>query len=130
MPNTSNISSPIKGLQTDLAQLNTDSSTYSFALNAVTEGLWQGNSNFLSNELSNICNVQFPDDYQVVGFAKIHEQNRVLYILTNPKTGHSQIGEVINIKYKDRTDHISNVSCDVCDSTGHEITPLEKQKQQ
>ena len=127
--NTSNISIPIKGMNSDLAQLNTDQSVYSFALNAITEGFWEGNSGFLSNEQSNVLDVVFPEGYQVVGFKEIHEQNRVLYILTDPLTGHTQVGEVINARYKNRTDHISNVSCDPCDYTGHEITPLEQQEE-
>lgn len=127
--NTSNISSPLKGMNSDLAQLNTDNTAYSFALNAITEGFWEGNSNFLSNEQSNVLDVVFPEGFQVVGFKEIHEQNRIIYFLTNPKTGHTQIGEVINTKYKDRTDHISKVSCDPCDYTGHEITPLEQQNE-
>lgn len=128
--NTSNISIPLKGMNTDLAQLNTDNKSYSFALNSVIEGFWEGNSTFLSNEQSNVCDVIFPEGYQVVGFKEVHEQNRIIYILTNPLTGHTQIGEVINAKYKNRTDIINHVSCDTCDSTGHEITPLEQQKEQ
>lgn len=131
MPSTTHTSSPTKGMIHDLHLVNIGESGYSFAYNAVIEDFWKGNYGVISNEPSNKCSVEFPADYQVVGFINITEQNRTVYFLHNPKTGTSQIGEVINCTHFYPTDKEQHSSCDSCGEVyNEEITPLEKQKEQ
>lgn len=126
MPNTTHIVTPIRGMVTDLHLLNTSEESYSFALNAVKEDYFPGNSNFIQNESSNINSVVFPPGYQVVGFKEIPEQLRTIYMLTNGTT--NQIGEVLNCNYKSATDLIEKVYCKNCSEyTSIEKTPLEQQ---
>lgn len=130
MPNTSHISLAIKGMNHDMHSFNLDEQSYPFAYNAVIEDFWKGNSSFLANEPSTRCSVEFPIDYQVVGFKEILEQNRTIYFLHNPTTGVSQIGEVRYKEFIDRTDTIKESNCEGCPSySGEEITPLEKQEE-
>lgn len=127
MPQTNNIASPIKGMVHDLHILNIGEDSYTFALNAMSEDFSSGNGYFLQNEPSNHCSVKFPPEYEVVGFREIPEQNRTIYLLTNPRTGNSQFGEVRNCVYEDSTDKIKNTSCKDCSSyVGEEQIPLEK----
>jgi hypothetical protein len=126
MPSTSNISIPDKGMITDLHQLQTDASTYSFALNAVVEDFFSGNGRLISNEPSNTCSTEFPPGYQVVGFREIPEQKRTLYFLTNPISGLSQIGEVLNCNTEYNTDKFKQIYCTNCpEYVGEETTPLQ-----
>lgn len=130
MPNTTEYSFPIQGMITDLHQLNTDAKNYSFALNAITADKFGGNEIMLQNEMSNHCSVEFPPNYQVVGFKEIPEQNRVIYFLHNSLTGISQIGEVRNCIFTDITDKIEKTYCDTCpEYISSEKIPLEKRKE-
>lgn len=124
------VSVPIKGMNQDDHIFNISTDNYSFALNAVIENYWQGDSLFISNEPSTLCNTQFPIGYQVVGYVEIIEQERTIYFLHNPTTGFSQIGETYNCDIKTGTDKIINSLCDNCDYYGEEITPLENTKEQ
>lgn len=125
MANTSNISTPLKGMVTDLHLLNTDASNYTFALNAVQED-FSGQTNFRQNEPSARNSVNFPPGYQVVGFCEVVEQNRTIYLLSNGTT--NQIGEVMNCNRKDVTDLIQPVFCKDCpEFAGTEKTPLQLQ---
>ncbi|MFK5173517.1 hypothetical protein ACI3QN_13470, partial [Propionibacterium freudenreichii] len=80
----------------------------------VVEGFSDANPDSLSNEPSNKCSVEFPPDYKVVEFKKIHEQNRVIYMIHNSLTGMSQIGEVINKDTDYGTDKIVKGVCEGC----------------
>jgi len=130
MANTSNISTTAKGMVHDLHQLNTDGTTYTFALNAMIEDYSYGNGSFLQNEPSNTCSVEFPPGYQVVGFREVPEQKRTIYFLVD-KNGNCQIGEVLNCNFNDVTDKIKTVYCTNCpEYIGEENTPLEKTTEQ
>lgn len=131
MPNSSHISTPLKGMVHDLHLYNTDQTTYSFALNSIVDDFWHSNNSFIGNEQSNICSIEFPIGYQVVGYVEIVEQKRTIYFLHNPNTGMSQIGEVFDCDYTDRTDKIEQVYCKNCpEYKATENTPLEKQQEQ
>lgn len=135
MPNTSHISTPVKGMVSDLHLLNTDHTTYSFALNAMQEDFWHGNMINLQNEPSNICSVEFPPNYKIVGFKEIVEQNRTIYMLKNmneyPNPADSPgdiIGEVIGCIPPTLGDKVQIGTCETCgDYYGEEMVPLEKQ---
>lgn len=128
--NTSHINFPVTGIVSDPALINMDSKYYSFALNAVIADK-DGQEPSLQNEMSNICAVQFPEGYKVVGFREIPEQSRTIYLLTNPLTGLGQVGEVHNCNsIKDRTDRIEQVYCKDCPQyNSPELTPLEQQEE-
>lgn len=130
MPNTTNYSVPTQGMVTDLHQFNTENKHYFFALNAMVSDKFGGNEAMLQNEGSNLCSVEFPPNYQVVGFKEIPEQKRVIYFLHNTTTGISQIGEVRDCQYKEGTDKINKVFCTTCpEYSGEEIPPLEKRQE-
>lgn len=125
-----NISLVNKGMQTDIHQYNLDESGYSFAMNGMVSDFYHGNEFQLGNEPSNMCNVEFPPNYQVVGFVEIPEQKRTIYFLTNPTNGNSQIGEVKNCIYTLPTDKIEKVYCATCpEYKGTERTGLENSKE-
>lgn len=126
--NTSHINFPTSGIVSDETYQNLDSKYYTFALNAVVADK-AGEEIALQNEMSNVCAVEFPEGYRVVGFREIPEQNRTIYLLTNPTTGFGQVGEVHNCSYiKDRTDRIEKVYCKDCDQyNSPELQPLEQQ---
>lgn len=125
-----NITIPLKGMNTDIHQINHDEQTYTFALNAITSDFFTGNEYLLGNEPSNKCSVVFPIGYQVVGFVQIVEQNRTIFFLKNTTTGNSQIGEVANCSYKQQIDKIEQTYCSSCPGyVGTEVTPLEQQKE-
>lgn len=128
MPSTTHINLPTAGIVSDLSLLNMDSKYYSFALNAVIADK-DGQEPSLQNEMSNICAVQFPEGYKVVGFREIPEQKRTIYLLTNPLTGMGQVGEVHNCaNIKDRTDRIEKVYCKDCtEYISPELPSLEQQ---
>lgn len=126
MPNTTAIAIPVKGMLSDLHNLNSSPENYSFALNAVVSDRFEGNEFLLQNEMSNVCSVAFPPGYQVVGFKEIPEQKRVLYMLKNPLTGGNQIGEVLNCIYPQTTDRVEKVYCTNCpDYVGKEKPTFE-----
>jgi hypothetical protein len=130
MADTTNISGPSKGMLQDVALLNTDANVYKYALNCISEDLFTGEQGFLQNEQSNVLSVSFPPGYQVVGFVEVPEQNRTLYFLTNPATGNSQIGEMLNCNYNAQSDTVSSVYCKNCpEPIGVQRTPLEKQEE-
>jgi hypothetical protein len=114
MANSSEIAIPLTGMGTDYHRLNGTEKTYCFALNAITSDFFTGSEFALGNEASTVCSTTFPPGYQVVGKVEVPEQKRVIYILTNPTNGNSQIGEVLNCQYQDVTDHIEKVVCDTC----------------
>ncbi len=128
MPETTHINFPQKGISSDLSVFNTGDPLYTFALNSVDADK-DGQEPALQNEMSNLCAVQFPTDYRVVGKREIPEQDRVIYMLHNTVTGMDQIGEVHNCaNIKDRTDRIERVYCKDCpEYEGKQLTPLEKQ---
>lgn len=127
MPNTSHYIVPEKGIISDLSLANSDSRMYTFALNAVTEDKL-GNGNNIQNEMSNRCAVEFPPNYEIIGFAEVPEQHRTIYALVNILNGNSQIGEVLDCVYVDSSDKVGKTSCKNCpEYTAIETKPLEKQ---
>lgn len=77
-------------LEQSLKQLKKGKLTY--ALNAMIEG-FDGQYVNYQNEPGNELCVTFPDGYRPIGVYTIYEQNRVVYFLSNPDTGDSEIGE-------------------------------------
>lgn len=129
MPNTSNLSKLLQGMNQDMHSSNLDDKTYPFALNAITSD-FTGNEFLIGNEPSTICNVAFPPNYQVIGFVEIAEQHRTIYILINPLTGSSQIGEVRNCINTIPTDKLAKVFCANCpEDIAIENQPLQLTKE-
>lgn len=93
--NTSNVSTPIKGMNTDVHPMNLGEQGYDYALNAVVEEFSGNGFPLLQNEASNLPCTGFPSGYYVIGYANVIEQQRILLFLTNPTTGVSEIGEII-----------------------------------
>jgi len=67
----------------------------SYALNAVVEN-FDANSINYQNEPGNIFCLDFPEDYILIGRYFINEQYKHIFFLTNPITGNSQIGYMVN----------------------------------
>lgn len=90
-----NINQATSGLNLDnvITQIKPGQLTY--ALNAQVEG-FDGNMVTYQNEQSNVSCITFPDGYRVVGDKNITQLSRVLFWLTNPTTGDSEIGYVDN----------------------------------
>lgn len=62
-----------------------------YALNSTVEN-YDGNTANYQNELGNEFCVDFPDGYVLIGKHYINEKNKVIFFITNPITGGSQIG--------------------------------------
>lgn len=123
---------PREGGVSDLNQMNTDTKQFLFCLNGSMESNSQeGNIKTVQNEASNILAVNFPEGFVVVGRRYIPEQNRTIYMLVNPTTGLSQIGEVKDCIYNDDSDDATVVTgCEDCGFPVKRIdTPLEKTQQ-
>jgi hypothetical protein len=91
------LSVPLKGLQTDLAPQNLSEDQYSYALNATYEDFNGDGFPTLQNEKSNILTVAFDEGYKVIGQIYIVEQDRAIYLLVNNKQKTSRIVEILNI---------------------------------
>lgn len=126
MANTSkNISQTIKGQIWDMHPMHLTDGMYAFAQNAVVEDIDGNGFPILQNEASNILVANFPSGSTVVGFGSVIEQERVILFLTNPTTGASEIGEIINPDICRRFAQNSLGSCDDCSLNLLESTPLE-----
>jgi hypothetical protein len=121
--NSSNISVPIKGMNTDVHPANLSEQGYDFALNTVIEDFSGDGFPLLQNEASNLLGATFPTGYQVIGILNIVEQDRKILFLTNPTSGFGQMGELItNPKCDERlTDSAANTG--QCESCGGEYVP-------
>jgi len=93
--NRSNISVPIKGMNTDVHPSNLTEQGYDHSLNSVVEEFSGNGFPILQNESSTLKCANFPSGYKVIGTANIIEQNRKVLFLVNPDTGFSQIGEIL-----------------------------------
>ena len=115
----------------DVHSANLKGQQYPFALNASVEAN-DGDASFLSlkNDGSNVLASLFPQDFTVISKLPVPEQNRTIYFLVNPQTGASQIGEVLDGVYEDKTDSVGFGACEDCPIEGRvEQTPLEKTTQ-
>jgi hypothetical protein len=130
--NTTHISVPVKGMNTDVHPANLTEQGYDFALNATVEEVAGNGLPLLQNEASTIKAVDFPSGYKVIGVINIVEQDRKVLFLHNPTTGFGQIGEIKGKKDCDEqlTDNLNNTAyCDDCEGVYvPEQTPLEFQK--
>jgi hypothetical protein len=131
MPNnTTHISVPLKGMNTDLHPANLTEQGYDFALNAVVEEFSGNGFPLLQNESSTLHCANFPAGYQLIGFVNIIEQDRKIIFLVNTENGRSEIGEI-----KGRVDCADKITdkdtlsyCDTCSGTySPETVPLENQ---
>jgi hypothetical protein len=127
--NSTNVSVPVKGMNTDIHPANLSEQGYDFALNAVVEDTTGNGFPLLQNEASTLPCANFPVNYKVINVLNIVEQDRKLFFLVNPTTGFGEIGEIIS--KKDCDDKLSDVSNSHCDSCGGdyivEANPLEVQ---
>lgn len=79
-----------KGLHTDSSYKDQPKETYTFALNTVVESI-EGDSNFVSNEESNIECISLPEGYKIIG--KEYMTNGEIAIFSvNSSLGLSEIG--------------------------------------
>jgi len=83
------------GMDMDSSQSQIIKGKLSYALNAVVEN-FDANSINYQNESGNIHCLDFPDDYILIGRYFINEQYKHVFFLTNPFTGDSQIGYMVN----------------------------------
>jgi len=113
------VSVPLKGLQTDVAPHNLSEDQYTYALNASYENFNGDGFPTIQNDSSNLLTVSFSEGYKVIGQIYIVEQDRAIYFLVNSKIGNSQIIEILNINsyFEDKTDsiYIDLNTCIDCD---------------
>ena len=83
------------GMDMDSSAAQIAKGKLSYALNAVVEN-FDANSINYQNEPGNIYCLDFPEDYVVIGRYFINEQYKHIFFLTNPITGGSQIGYMVN----------------------------------
>jgi hypothetical protein len=76
------------------------------AMNAVISN-FDGNKVTYQNELANTHCYDIPVGYYIIGKHNIFERDTVILFLTNPETGQSEIGKVINCTYTS----IINANC-------------------
>lgn len=96
-----NINKAIIGLNTDLISSELSPGLLTYALNAKVSN-YQNSAISYQNEQGNIECLSFPEGYQVIHVKNITSIKRVLYFLTNPTTGDSEIG------YSDNDDCVYN----------------------
>lgn len=83
------------GMDMDSSAAQIAKGKLSYALNAVVENFDASSINY-QNEPGNIHCLEFPQDYILIGRYFINEQSKHIFFLTNPITGNSQIGQMIN----------------------------------
>lgn len=86
-----NIATAILGLNTDSIPEQIKEGQLTYALNALIEN-FNGDTISYGNEQSTIDCLKFPSGYKVIGAKNITATNRVVFMLTNPETGDSEIG--------------------------------------
>jgi hypothetical protein len=84
-----------KGLNMDNIPSQIDKGSLSYALNAAIEN-FDNNSITYQNEPANEFCLEFPEDYVLIGKYLIPEQAKQIFFLSNPTTGDSEIGYMIN----------------------------------
>lgn len=117
MPLNDAINIPRRGGYPDLGLMNVPEGTFLYCLNGAMEAKsGDPNKEVVSNDGSNLLAINFPEGFAVIGRQHITEQNRTLFFLTNPTTGFSQIGEVLDCNYDDESDDIESAApCADCD---------------
>ena len=83
------------GMDMDSSEGQVIKGKLSYALNSVVEN-FDANSINYQNEPGNIFCLEFPEDYLLIGKYFINEQSKHIFFLTNPITGNSQIGYMVN----------------------------------
>lgn len=122
-------SSTVIGMMRDMHPMKMNEGAYEFALNAHIENFDGTGFPVVQNDTSNILCTGFPDGYFVAGVISIVEQERIIWLLTNPTTGGSEIGETRNMAdcRKHAEDTLAYGSCDDCGAINlMEGKPLEK----
>lgn len=90
------------GLNLDNSQNNIKKGALSYALNAALEN-FDSNSTQYQNEPGNELCFEFPDGYKLIGKHFIPEQNKVIFMITNPDIGGSEIGFMVDNDCEYRT---------------------------
>jgi hypothetical protein len=118
---TSNTVQPQMGLVTDTTAFTTKRGSWTWAYNVNVETLDGEGTPIPQNEHSSFLYTILPAGYVVVGYRVIREKDRVLYMLVNPSTNMSQIGEVAISKafIADTQDRLTPAACAECG--GYEI---------
>lgn len=128
--NSKDISQTIKGQVWDFHPMYLSDGMYAFAQNAVVEGIDGLGFPIIQNEPSNVLAVSFPSGATVVGYVNIVEQQRILWLLSFPGTGGSEIGETLNPGRCRKFVTDTEIACDDCMSFNLlEKAPLETIKQ-
>ena len=83
------------GMDMDSSAAQIAKGKLSYALNSVVEN-FDANSVNYQNEPGNIFCLTFPKGYILIGQYFINEQYKHIFFLTNPVTGGSQIGSMVN----------------------------------
>jgi hypothetical protein len=83
------------GLDTDSSEAQIVKGKLTYALNSVIQN-FDGNSINYQNEPGNVFCLDFPEGYVLIGKYFINEQYKHIFFLTNPTTGNSQIGYMVN----------------------------------
>lgn len=86
-----NINKATLGLNTDLLSSELPAGVLTYSLNAQVSN-YQNSSVSYQNEQGNIECLSFPEGYQVIHVKNITSIKRIVYFLTNPTTGDSEIG--------------------------------------
>lgn len=127
------ITVPHSGSVSDYNMMNIPKHSFTYCLNGAMEAKSQdGQFDSIQNDGSNLLAINFPSDMAVIGKIRVHEQGRTIYMLVNPVTGASEIGEALDCVYNDdKDDFPSGVSgCEDCIFPVEiERTPLEQIEQ-
>jgi hypothetical protein len=83
------------GLNQDQTLNQIKPGTLTYALNAMVENFDSNSVNYQNEPGNDFC-VSFPEDYVLIGNHFINEQNKHIFLLTNPMTGNSEFGYMIN----------------------------------
>lgn len=83
------------GINTERTNAQKPQGSLNYALNAVVEN-FDGGSVSYQNELGNELCIQFPEGYHLIGKHFIPNITKHVFMLTNPETGESEIGYMVN----------------------------------
>lgn len=84
-----------QGLNLDTVSSSVKPGMLTFALNSLVAN-FDGRELIYQNEQSNTECLEFPEGFKAVGVFNLTQINKVIYFLTNPITGDSEIGETNN----------------------------------
>jgi len=116
-----------KGMNSDMNEMNLDSQTYSFALNATVED-FDGKTYNLGNTPSNYLLSLFDEGERVVGKINVIELDKVFFFIVNSKKGFSSIKYLEKFVFTDENSNFEYSDCLDC-KKAEEQTPLEKKLQ-